>query len=101
MSEFKCDSKTIEGLKEFQKEIRETHAKLPVEKALSWFEEEVAELREGVEKGDKENMKEELGQCLIWCVSIANSLDIDISDIVEDKILLHLKKYPEHYGGNS
>jgi len=97
MDEFKCSEKTIEGLKEFQKEVKETHATLPIEKALSWFEEEVIELKEGIEKNDRENIKEELGQCLIWCVSIANSLDIDISEIVEDDIRLHLKKFPEHY----
>lgn len=97
MVDFKCDVKTLNGLKQFQKDIALTHSKLPIEKAIKWFSEEVVELKEGIDKKDNENIKEELGQCLIWCFSIANSLDIDISKIVEDKINLHLKKYPEHY----
>ncbi|MEK6894316.1 MAG: MazG nucleotide pyrophosphohydrolase domain-containing protein [Nanoarchaeota archaeon] len=97
MDKFECDEKTLNGLREFQKDIALTHAKLSIEKAISWFSEEVEELKEGIEKKDNQNIKEELAQCLIWCFSIANSLDIDISKIVEDKINLHLKKYPEHY----
>jgi len=97
MVEFKCDGDTKKGLKKFQSDIANTHAKLPIEKGLSWFSEELQELKEGIAKNDTENIKEELGQCLIWCFSIANTLDINISEIVEDKINLHLKKFPEHY----
>ena len=99
MEEFKCAEDTKAGLRNFQEDIKRTHATLPVEKALSWFAEEVEELEEGIEKNDPENIKEELGQCLILCFSIANSLDIDISEIVEDRINLHLKKYPDHFNG--
>lgn len=92
MDEYKCDPETIEGMKSFQNEIANTHSKLPIDKAISWFEEEIGELKEGIENNDLDNIKEELGDCLVWCASIANSLDIDLSEVVEPKIIKHLKK---------
>lgn len=40
------------------------------------------------------HMKEELADVLIYCLSLANQLDIDITTIIEDKIAKNEKKYP-------
>lgn len=41
-----------------------------------------------------EHFKEELADVLIYCVSMANNLELDIVDIIEEKIVKNAKKYP-------
>ncbi len=48
-----------------------------------WFHEEVGELSAAIAAGDKENAKEELGDVLMWLLTLANLLDVDMEDIVE------------------
>ena len=48
-------------------------------------------------KRDKEKMqkiKEELSDVVIYCLSMANSIDIDLSDSVLEKLELDKRKYP-------
>jgi len=48
-------------------------------------------------KRDKEKMrkiKEELSDVVIYCLSMANSIDIDLSDSVLEKLELDKQKYP-------
>ena len=40
------------------------------------------------------HVKEELADVLIYCLSMANQLDIDISSAIEDKMAKNAKKYP-------
>lgn len=40
------------------------------------------------------HFKEELADVMIYCLSMANQLDIDIADIIEEKIEKNAKKYP-------
>jgi NTP pyrophosphatase (non-canonical NTP hydrolase) len=39
------------------------------------------------------HLKEELADVLIYCISLANQLDIDIAGAVEDKMVKNGKKY--------
>lgn len=41
-----------------------------------------------------EHFKEELADVLIYCLSMANQLDINISEIINDKIKKNALKYP-------
>ncbi|MCK9444294.1 MAG: nucleotide pyrophosphohydrolase [Tissierellaceae bacterium] len=40
------------------------------------------------------HLKEELSDVMIYCISLANQLDIDISKAIEDKIRKNALKYP-------
>jgi NTP pyrophosphatase (non-canonical NTP hydrolase) len=47
-----------------------------------WFHEEVGELSAAIARGDKQNAKEEFGDVLMWLLTLANLLDIDMEDVV-------------------
>ena len=40
------------------------------------------------------HVKEELADVLIYCLSMANQLDIDVADAIEDKMKKNAQKYP-------
>lgn len=40
------------------------------------------------------HLKEELSDVMIYCLSLANQLDIDVADAIEDKIEKNGEKYP-------
>ena len=42
------------------------------------------------------HLKEELSDVMIYCLSLANQLDIDVSSAIEDKIEKNGKKYPKY-----
>lgn len=41
------------------------------------------------------HLKEELADVLIYCMSLANQLDIDIAGSIEDKIIKNEKRFPK------
>ncbi len=41
-----------------------------------------------------EHLKEELADVLIYCISMTNNLELDIIDIIEEKMVKNAKKYP-------
>ena len=41
-----------------------------------------------------EHLGEEMADIMIYCLSLANQLDIDVSHIIEDKIVKNGQKYP-------
>ena len=52
--------------------------------------------KEEVDKLDKiENIKEELADVLIYCVMLADYYNLDIDEIIENKLIKNLKKYPD------
>jgi dCTP diphosphatase len=55
--------------------------------------EESRQLREDEEKLTR--LGEELADIIIYCLSFANSMDIDITTAVADKLAKNAKKYPE------
>lgn len=98
--EHSFSEKLKESLDVFQNETKKVYEPLEIQKALKWFKEEVAELEESIEEKDKDGQIEELAQCFIWCASIANSLNLDVSEIVHFAMTKHLNKYPEYYDKN-
>ena len=54
------------------------------------------------DKFDKDDVKEELADVIIYCLLMSDSLETDIERIVKDKIEKNDKKYPvEKAKGNS
>jgi NTP pyrophosphatase (non-canonical NTP hydrolase) len=48
-----------------------------------WFHEEVGELSSAIASGDKENAKEEFADVLMWLMTLANLMEVDMEDAVE------------------
>jgi NTP pyrophosphatase (non-canonical NTP hydrolase) len=49
-----------------------------------WFHEEVGELSAAIAGGDIPNAKEELGDVLMWLITLANLMDVDMEDVIND-----------------
>jgi NTP pyrophosphatase (non-canonical NTP hydrolase) len=50
----------------------------------------------------RERVRQELADVLIYCLSLSNALEIDISDAIRDKLVLSGQKYPaEAYRGRA
>ena len=47
-----------------------------------WFHEEVGELSSAIASGDKENAKEEFADVLMWLLTLANIMEINMEDAV-------------------
>jgi len=47
-----------------------------------WFHEEVGELSSAIASGDKQNAKEEFADVLMWLLTLANLMDIDMEEAV-------------------
>ena len=60
---------------------------------FQWVKEsEIDSVLSNPEKLD--NLREELADIFVYCLSMANSLNIDISDAIVEKIQKNMKKYP-------
>lgn len=49
-----------------------------------WFHEEVGELSSAIARGDKQNAKEEFADVLMWLLTLANLMEVDMEEAVED-----------------
>ena len=49
-----------------------------------WFHEEVGELSAAIASGDIQNAKEELGDVLMWLLTLANLLDVDMEEVIKE-----------------
>jgi NTP pyrophosphatase (non-canonical NTP hydrolase) len=47
-----------------------------------WFHEEVGELSSAIANGDKENAKEEFADVLMWLLTLANIMEINMEDAI-------------------
>jgi NTP pyrophosphatase (non-canonical NTP hydrolase) len=47
-----------------------------------WFHEEVGELSSAIASGDRQNAKEEFADVLMWLLTLANLMDIDMEEAV-------------------
>jgi NTP pyrophosphatase (non-canonical NTP hydrolase) len=48
-----------------------------------WFHEEVGELSSAIASGDQQNAKEEFADVLMWLLTLANLMDINMEEAVE------------------
>jgi NTP pyrophosphatase (non-canonical NTP hydrolase) len=63
----------------------ERDRKRGVEGTFMWLFEEIGELSEAVRKKDVFNMKAEFADVLAWLLSLANVLDVNITESFEKK----------------
>ncbi len=49
-----------------------------------WFHEEVGELSAAIARGDKQNAKEEFGDVLMWLLTLANLMEVDMEEVVAE-----------------
>ena len=61
---------------------------------FQWLNEE--EANNIMKSDEKVHLQEELADVIIYCLSLANRLDIDVSTAIEDKIKKNGIKYPKH-----
>ncbi len=47
-----------------------------------WFHEEVGELSSAIARGDKQNAKEEFGDVLMWLLTLANLMEVDMEEVI-------------------
>ncbi|MEM0379766.1 MAG: MazG nucleotide pyrophosphohydrolase domain-containing protein [Desulfurococcaceae archaeon] len=52
---------------------------------FTWFIEEVGELADSIIKMNRNNIEEELADVFAWLLSIANLLNIDLSEVFKKK----------------
>ena len=80
-----------------QKIVRDRYFKSDNERGIFhtalWFHEEVGELSAAIASGDTQNAKEELGDVLMWLLTLANLLDIDMEGVINDH-LSNPRKHP-------
>jgi NTP pyrophosphatase (non-canonical NTP hydrolase) len=58
-----------------------------------WFHEEVGELSAAIARGDKQNAKEEFGDVLMWLLTLANLMEMDMEEVVAE-YLANPRKLP-------
>ena len=61
----------------------ETDSRRGIYHTALWFHEEVGELSAAIAKGDRQNAKEELGDVLMWLLTLANLLDTDMEEVID------------------
>lgn len=47
-----------------------------------WFHEEVGELSSAIASGDRENAREEFADVLMWLMTLANLMEVDMEEAV-------------------
>jgi NTP pyrophosphatase (non-canonical NTP hydrolase) len=71
-------------LSAFQQQIEATFGERDrargVPSSVAWLAEEVGELAQAVRKGSHEQQVHEFGDVLAWLTSLANQLDVDLSE---------------------
>lgn len=69
-----------------QQLVRERYFKTDSERGLfhtaMWFHEEVGELSSAIASGDKENAKEEFADVLMWLLTLANLMEVNMEEAV-------------------
>ena len=80
-----------------QKIVKERYFKVDNERGIYhtalWFHEEVGELSSAIARGDKENAKEEFADVLMWLLTLANIMDINMEDAIA-AYLNNPRKFP-------
>ena len=58
-----------------------------------WFHEEVGELSSAIANGDKQNAKEEFADVLMWLLTLANLMEVNMEEVVAE-YLVNPRKLP-------
>ena len=58
-----------------------------------WFHEEVGELSSAIAGGDKQNAKEEFADVLMWLLTLANIMEVNMEEAVAE-YLINPRKLP-------
>jgi NTP pyrophosphatase (non-canonical NTP hydrolase) len=78
--------------------VRERYFKSDSERGLFhtalWFHEEVGELSSAIANGDQENAKEEFADVLMWLMTLANLMGVDMEAVVNEYLVNPRKKLP-------
>lgn len=73
-------------LKNLQQIVKDRYYKTDSERGIYhtalWFHEEVGELSSAIASGDTENAKEEFADVLMWLLTLANLMKIDMEEAV-------------------
>ncbi len=69
-----------------QKIVKERYFKTDNDRGIYhtalWFHEEVGELSSAIASGDKQNAKEEFADVLMWLLTLANLMEVDMDEAV-------------------
>ena len=73
-------------ISELQKIVKDRYFKTDNDRGIYhtalWFHEEVGELSAAIARGDKQNAKEEFGDVLMWLLTLANLMEVDMEEVV-------------------
>ena len=71
-----------------QQIVKERYFKTDSERGIYhtalWFHEEVGELSSAIATGDQQNAKEEFADVLMWLLTLANLMDVNMEEAVAD-----------------
>ncbi len=85
-----------------QRDWKQFHTPENLSKSIAIEAAELLENFQWDDAFDKEQVKEELADIMIYCVLMADSVNVDIIKIMDDKLKKNSEKYPiEKAKGNS
>ena len=74
-------------ISKFQQLMADTYGEADTNRGIpatiAWLTEELGELAQAVRKGTVEQQKHEMSDVLAWLASLANQLDLDLSECVD------------------
>jgi NTP pyrophosphatase (non-canonical NTP hydrolase) len=72
---------------ELQQIVKDRYFKTDNERGIYhtalWFHEEVGELSSAIASGDKQNAKEEFADVLMWLMTLANLMEVDMEEAIK------------------
>ena len=83
------DARRSVGLSEFQQMMREMYLEKDVARGVDgtfmWLTEEIGELAAALRSGTRQQQESEFADVLAWLTTIANIVDIDLSEAIAKK----------------
>jgi len=80
-----------------QKIVKDRYFKTDNERGIYhtalWFHEEVGELSSAIARNDKQNAAEEFADVLMWLLTLANLMNVDMEEVVAE-YLVNPRKFP-------
>ena len=78
-----------------QQIVRDRYFKTDSERGIYhtalWFHEEVGELSSAIASGDKQNAKEEFADVLMWLLTLANLMEVNMEEVVAEYLANPMK----------